>query len=105
MHATEPWILTSLFSGKLYIWNYNTGDVVRQWDVTSTPVRACKFIERKQWVIVGCDDLKIRVYNYNTAEKVAVLVCCHLGNRVRCALRLHSLHRRPPHRAPHSLRW
>lgn len=73
MHSTEPWILTSLFSGKVYIWNYNTGDVVRQWDAAGVPIRACKFIERKQWVIVGCDDLKIRVYNYNTAEKVAFL--------------------------------
>ena len=65
MHSTEPWILTSLFTGKVYIWNYNTGDMVRQWDATS-----CRFVERKQWVIIGCDDLKIRVYNYNTAEKV-----------------------------------
>lgn len=70
MHSTEPWILTSLFTGKVYIWNYNTGDVVRQWDVCSSPVRACRFVERKQWIIIGCDDLKIRVYNYNTAEKV-----------------------------------
>lgn len=70
MHSTEPWILTSLFTGKVYIWNYNTGDMVRQWDATSCPIRTCRFVERKQWVIIGCDDLRIRVYNYNTAEKV-----------------------------------
>ena len=63
-------MLTSLFSGKVYIWNYHTGDVVRQWDAASVPIRTCKVVERKQWVILGCDDLKIRVYNYNTAEKV-----------------------------------
>ena len=72
MHSTEPWILTSLFTGKVYIWNYITGDVVRQWDVCSSPVRACRFVERKQWIIIGCDDLKIRVYNYNTAEKIVL---------------------------------
>ena len=33
-------------------------------------VRAAKFIARKQWFISGCDDLQIRVYNYNTMEKV-----------------------------------
>ena len=72
MHSTEPWVLTSLFSGKVYIWNYSTGDVVRQWDAASVPIRTCKFVERKQWVVLGCDDLKIRVYNYNTAEKVGL---------------------------------
>ena len=82
MHSTEPWVLTSLFSGKVYIWNYNTGDVVRQWDVASVPIRACKFVERKQWVVLGCDDLKIRVYNFNTAEKVGIWGSETLGDRI-----------------------
>jgi coatomer subunit beta' len=34
------------------------------------PVRAAKFIVKKQWIIAGADDLNIRVYNYNTMEKV-----------------------------------
>lgn len=33
-------------------------------------VRAAKFISRKQWVICGADDLFIRVFNYNTMDKV-----------------------------------
>ena len=33
-------------------------------------MRAGKFIARKNWIIVGCDDFRIRVYNYNTGEKV-----------------------------------
>lgn len=33
-------------------------------------VRTCKFIARKQWIITGADDMYIRVYNYNTMEKV-----------------------------------
>ena len=81
MHSTEPWILTSLFSGKVYIWNYSTGDVVRQWDAAGVPIRACRFVERKQWVILGCDDLKIRVYNYNTAEKVKMMNCIKYRSR------------------------
>lgn len=40
-------------------------------DVSSLPVRAGRFIARKNWVVVGSDDLHIRVYNYNTSEKVA----------------------------------
>ena len=33
-------------------------------------VRTAKFVSRKQWVICGADDLFIRVYNYNTMDKV-----------------------------------
>jgi coatomer subunit beta' len=33
-------------------------------------VRAAKFITRKQWITTGSDDMFIRVYNYNTLEKI-----------------------------------
>lgn len=33
-------------------------------------VRTCKFVARKQWVITGSDDMCIRVFNYNTMEKL-----------------------------------
>jgi coatomer subunit beta' len=33
-------------------------------------VRCAKFIVRKQWFIAGTDDMHLRVYNYNTMEKV-----------------------------------
>ena len=34
------------------------------------PVRCAKFIVRKQWIVAGTDDMHLRVYNYNTMEKV-----------------------------------
>jgi WD40 repeat protein len=33
-------------------------------------VRSAKFIPRKQWVVAGADDMHIRVYNYNTMDKI-----------------------------------
>ena len=33
-------------------------------------VRAAKFVVRKSWVVTGSDDMQIRVFNYNTLEKV-----------------------------------
>ena len=33
-------------------------------------MRAGKFVPRKQWIVAGSDDMQIRVYNYNTMEKV-----------------------------------
>ena len=34
------------------------------------PVRAAKFVARKNWVVSGSDDMMVRVFNYNTLEKV-----------------------------------
>jgi coatomer subunit beta' len=33
-------------------------------------VRTAKFIARKQWIVIGADDMFVRVYNYNTMEKL-----------------------------------
>ncbi|KAH3667213.1 hypothetical protein OGAPHI_002862 [Ogataea philodendri] len=70
-HPTEPWVLTTLYSGKVEIWSYETGSVVKTIDVTNVPVRAGIFIARKNWIVVGSDDFHIRVYNYNTGDRVA----------------------------------
>mmetsp|Transcript_39675 Transcript_39675/g.101404 ORF Transcript_39675/g.101404 Transcript_39675/m.101404 type:complete len:961 (+) Transcript_39675:176-3058(+) len=70
LHPTEPWLLTNLYNGNLYLWNYNDSVLVKSFEVTELPVRAAKFVPRKQWLICGADDMFIRVYNYNTMDKV-----------------------------------
>ncbi|KAL8458178.1 hypothetical protein ACS0TY_035896 [Phlomoides rotata] len=72
LHPTEPWILASLYSGSVCIWNYQTQTMVKSFEATELPVRSAKFIARKQWVVAGADDMSIRVYNYNTMDKVKV---------------------------------
>lgn len=69
-HPSEPWILTTLYNGKIEIWSYATNTLVKSIQVTDTPIRAGKFIARKNWIVVGSDDFQIRVYNYNTGEKI-----------------------------------
>lgn len=69
-HPSEPWILTTLYNGKIEIWSYATGTLVKSIQVTDLPVRAGKFIARKNWIVVGSDDFHVRVYNYNTGEKI-----------------------------------
>ncbi len=46
---------------------------MRSFEVTNAPVRCAKFVTRKQWIVVGADDTKIRIYNYNTSEKLKVI--------------------------------
>lgn len=70
-HPSEPWILTTLYDGKIEIWSYATNTLVKSIQVTNLPVRTGKFIARKNWIVVGSDDYQVRVYNYSTGEKVA----------------------------------
>lgn len=69
-HTKEPWVLSALYTGNVFIWNYETQTIVRTFEVSEVPVRTAKFIPRKNWFVCGCDDMHIRVYNYNTCEKV-----------------------------------
>ncbi|KAK6912098.1 WD40 repeat, partial [Dillenia turbinata] len=80
-HPTEPWILTSLYSGNVHIWNYRLEKIERSFEVTQSPdyahanlyessVRSAKFIASEQWIITGADDAFIRLYSYNTGEKI-----------------------------------
>ena len=70
LHPSEPWILANLYSGNVYIWNHHSNTLVKSFEVTELPVRAAKWVLRKQWIVCGSDDMFIRVYNYNTTELV-----------------------------------
>ncbi|KAJ5599633.1 hypothetical protein N7450_000700 [Penicillium hetheringtonii] len=69
-HPQEPWILTTLYSGHVYIWSYETQSIIKTFELTDVPVRAGRFIARKNWIVCGSDDFQLRVYNYNTSEKI-----------------------------------
>ena len=72
LHPTEPWVLVNLYSGHVHIYSTLDQSLIKSFEVTDLPVRAAKFIARKQWVVVGADDMQMRVYNYNTLDKVKV---------------------------------
>lgn len=59
-----------MYDGHVFIYDYETSAVVKTFEVTDQPVRCAVFVPRKQWIIVGADDMFIRCYNYNTMEKV-----------------------------------
>ncbi|KAG9244405.1 coatomer WD associated region-domain-containing protein [Calycina marina] len=69
-HPIEPWILTTLYNGHVYIWSYETQAIVKTFELTDVPVRAGRFVARKNWIVAGSDDFQLRVYNYNTSEKI-----------------------------------
>ncbi|XP_035536154.1 coatomer subunit beta'-like [Morone saxatilis] len=70
LHPTEPWMVVSLYSGTVVVWNHETQTMVKTFELCDLPVRVAKFVARKHWVIAGADDMLIRVFNYNTLERV-----------------------------------
>uniref|UniRef100_A0A0G4HJW4 Uncharacterized protein n=1 Tax=Chromera velia CCMP2878 TaxID=1169474 RepID=A0A0G4HJW4_9ALVE len=74
INKVEEYLGDALFpqkaDGNAVLWDYNTQSMIKSIEVSSLPLRCAKFIVGKQWIIAGCDDMQIRVYNYNTLEKV-----------------------------------
>ncbi|CAM9848812.1 unnamed protein product [Lampetra planeri] len=63
-------MLASLYNGSVCVWNHETQTLVKTFEVCDLPVRAAKFVARKNWMVAGSDDMQIRVFNYNTLERV-----------------------------------
>uniref|UniRef100_A0ABM0MQM6 Beta'-coat protein n=1 Tax=Saccoglossus kowalevskii TaxID=10224 RepID=A0ABM0MQM6_SACKO len=70
IHPREPWVLLSYFTGSVQIWNYTTKTLIKTFEVIDLPIRAAKFISRKNWFITASDDMFLRVFNYNTQERI-----------------------------------
>lgn len=70
LHPTEAWLLASLYSGNIFLWNVRTMELAKTFEATEMPVRTAKFVPQKQWIVCGADDMMIRAYNYNTTELV-----------------------------------
>ncbi|XP_069957216.1 coatomer subunit beta' [Cherax quadricarinatus] len=70
LHPTEPWMLASLYNGNVHVWNIESQQLVKSFEVCDLPVRASRFVARKNWVVTGSDDMQVRIFNYNTLERV-----------------------------------
>uniref|UniRef100_A0A2S2P3V5 Coatomer subunit beta' n=1 Tax=Schizaphis graminum TaxID=13262 RepID=A0A2S2P3V5_SCHGA len=70
LHPKEPWLLASLYNGTVHIWNHETATLIKSYEVCELPVRAARFVARKNWIVTGSDDMQLRVINYNTLERV-----------------------------------
>jgi coatomer subunit beta' len=63
-------MLVSLYNGNVHVWNHESQQLVKTFEVCEPPVRTSKFVARKNWILTGSDDMQIRVFNYNTLERV-----------------------------------
>lgn len=73
MHPKESIFIAALYSGGINLYNYQTQALIRSFDTgTGLPVRCARFVPRLQSFVCGCDDMNVRVYNYNTMERTKI---------------------------------
>ncbi|RCV25117.1 hypothetical protein SETIT_5G140600v2 [Setaria italica] len=65
-HPRRPWILASLHSGVIQMWDYRMGTLLDRFDEHDGPVRGVHFHATQPLFVSGGDDYKIKVWNYKT---------------------------------------
>ncbi|CAF1788267.1 unnamed protein product [Brassica oleracea var. botrytis] len=65
-HRKRPWILFSLHSGVIQLWDYRLRTMIRRFVEHEGPVRGVHIHNSRPWFVSGGDDYKIIVWNYNT---------------------------------------
>nr|WDD38917.1 coatomer subunit alpha-1 [Fagopyrum tataricum] len=63
-HPKRPWILASLHSGVIQLWDYRMGTLIDRFDEHEGPVRGVHFHNSQPLFVSGGDDYKIKVWNY-----------------------------------------
>ena len=80
-HPKRPWILASLHSGVIQLWDYRMGTLIDRFDEHDGPVRGVHFHPSQPLFVSGGDDYKIKVWNYKQRRWAleCVLGCWALG--------------------------
>ncbi|PPE02725.1 hypothetical protein GOBAR_DD00284 [Gossypium barbadense] len=63
-HTKRPWLLASLHSGVIQLWDYRMGTLIDRFDEHDGPVRGVHFHMSQPLFVSGGDDYKIKVWNY-----------------------------------------
>ena len=63
-HPKRPWILASLHSGVIQLWDYRMGTLIDRFDEHEGPVRGVHFHHSQPLFVSGGDDYKVKVWNY-----------------------------------------
>ncbi|PNW73616.1 hypothetical protein CHLRE_13g565850v5 [Chlamydomonas reinhardtii] len=63
-HPKRPWVLASLHSGVVQLWDYRMGTLIDRFDEHDGPVRGVHFHKSQPLFVSGGDDYKIKIWNY-----------------------------------------
>jgi coatomer protein complex subunit alpha (xenin) len=73
-HPKRPWILASLHTGSIQLWDYRMGTLIDTYDEHEGPVRGVDFHSTQPLFVSGGDDYKVKVWNYKLRRCLFTLV-------------------------------
>jgi len=73
-HPTRPWILSSLHSGSIQLWDFRMGTLLDRFEEHEGPVRGIHFHPSQNLFVSGGDDYKIKVWNYKLRRCIFTLL-------------------------------
>ncbi|PAV66797.1 hypothetical protein WR25_10521 [Diploscapter pachys] len=73
-HPTRPWVLASLHSGVIQLWDYRMCVLIDKFDEHDGPVRGICFHQEQPIFVSGGDDYKIKVWNYKQRRCIFTLL-------------------------------
>uniref|UniRef100_A0A2M3YZ37 Coatomer subunit alpha n=1 Tax=Anopheles braziliensis TaxID=58242 RepID=A0A2M3YZ37_9DIPT len=73
-HPKRPWILASLHSGVIQLWDYRISTLIEKFDEHDGPVRGIAFHNQQPLFVSGGDDFKIKVWNYKQRRCIFTLL-------------------------------
>lgn len=73
-HPKRPWVLASLHSGLIQLWDYRVGTLIDKFDEHDGPVRGIDFHNQQPLFVSGGDDYKIKVWNYKSRRCIFTLL-------------------------------
>ncbi|KAA8491996.1 Coatomer subunit alpha [Porphyridium purpureum] len=63
-HPKRPWVLSTLHSGSIQLWDYRMGTLIDRFEEHEGPVRGIDFHPTQPLFVSGGDDYKIKIWNY-----------------------------------------
>ncbi|XP_070499258.1 coatomer subunit alpha isoform X2 [Chironomus tepperi] len=73
-HPKRPWILASLHTGVIQLWDYRISTLLEKFDEHDGPVRGIAFHNQQPLFVSGGDDFKIKVWNYKQKRCIFTLL-------------------------------
>ncbi|CAG9819218.1 unnamed protein product [Phaedon cochleariae] len=73
-HPKRPWILASLHSGCIQLWDYRMCTLLEKFEEHDGPVRGICFHNQQPLFVSGGDDYKIKVWNYKQKRCIFTLL-------------------------------
>ncbi|EGV65925.1 hypothetical protein CANTEDRAFT_101526 [Yamadazyma tenuis ATCC 10573] len=73
LHPKRPWVLVSLHSSTIQLWDYRMGTLIDRFEDHSGPVRCVSFHPTQPLFVSGGDDYSIKVWSLNSRKCIFTL--------------------------------